>query len=258
MAEKNEQPKKRRSKKKIVLLVFLGLMAALALFIAYFFLTMPDVSSLVKENPKTTAMIELRKKEAKEEGKPLKIRQFWVSYNAIPRLLKQTVIASEDAAFYQHDGIDYFELKEAIKKNMKEGKKSRGGSTITQQLAKNLYLSTEKSYYRKLKELFIARKLEKHLTKDRIFHIYLNVIEFGPGIFGVEAASRYYFGKSVGRLSLQEIVRLVSVIPKPLKVSPISDTRYLKWRARLLLTRMVQYHHISQEQYKEHMAIFKR
>lgn len=160
MAEKKEQPKKRRSKKRIILLVFLGLLGALVLFTAYFFLTLPDVAYLKKENPKTTAMMELRKAQAKEDGKTLKIRYQWVSYHAIPKLLKQTVIASEDAAFYEHDGIDYFELKEAIKKNMKEGKKSRGGSTITQQLAKNLFLSTEKSYYRKIKELFIAKRLE--------------------------------------------------------------------------------------------------
>jgi membrane peptidoglycan carboxypeptidase len=165
-------------------------------------------------------------------------------------LLKDTVRVSEDIDFYHHKGIDYYELKEAIKRNLKEGKKVRGGSTITQQLAKNLFLSTEKSYYRKLKEFFIAKKLEENLSKNRIFHIYLNIIEFGPGIFGVEAASEYYFGKPVMDLNLEEILRLVAVLPKPLRVTPLSNSRYLKWRANLLLERLIKYEYITDEQYK--------
>lgn len=258
MTEKTKPPKKKRSKKKVVLFIFLGLLAALGLFIAYFFLTLPDVAYLKKENPKTTSMMELRKAQAKLVNAKLTIHYRWVSYSAIPSLLKHAVITSEDAAFYQHDGIDYYELKESIKKNLKKGKIARGGSTITQQLAKNLFLSTEKSLYRKLREFFIAKRLEKYLTKDRILHIYLNVIEFGPGIFGVEAAARHFFGCSVSALTPQQIIRLVAVIPKPLKVSPTSNTGYLKWRARLLLQRLVHYHHISEGQFKEMMAIFKK
>jgi membrane peptidoglycan carboxypeptidase len=124
-------------------------------------------------------------------------------------------------------------------------------------LAKNLFLSTEKSYYRKLKELFIAKKLEAHLSKNRIFHIYLNVIEMGRGIFGMEAASEYYFKKPVDRLDLIEIVRLVSVLPKPLRVTPLSDSRYLKWRANLLLDRLYKYDFITGEQYRQAKEKFK-
>ncbi len=236
-------------KPKKFLIISLAIFAIILLFLAYFFLSLPDVSDLKTKNPETTSMIELRKKQAKKEGKKLKIHQKWVSFANIPDMLKNTVRISEDAGFYFHKGIDYYELKEAIKKNLQEGKKVRGGSTITQQLAKNLYLSTKKSYFRKIREFFIAKKLEKELSKNRIFHLYLNVIEFGRGIFGVAAAGEYFFKKPVRRLNLVEITRLAAVIPKPLRVTPLSNSRYLKWRANLLLDRLYKYKYITDEEY---------
>jgi monofunctional biosynthetic peptidoglycan transglycosylase len=250
-----EKPKK--PIKKIVLIVLLGIASVFCIFGGFFFLTLPEGKFLKTRNPETTGLIEQRKAEAKKKGRKLKIRQKWVSFDEIPQLLKDTVRVSEDIDFYHHKGIDYYELKEAIKRNLKEGKKVRGGSTITQQLAKNLFLSTEKSYYRKLREFFIAKRLEENLSKNRIFHIYLNIIEFGPGIFGVEAASEYYFGKPVGNLNLEEIIRLVSVLPKPLRVTPLSDSRYLKWRANLLLERLIKYEYITHEQYKHAQILFR-
>jgi monofunctional biosynthetic peptidoglycan transglycosylase len=250
-----EKPKK--SIKKIVLIVLLGIASLFCMFAGFFFLTLPEGKFLKNRNPETTGLIEQRKAEAKIKGRKLKIHQKWVSFDDIPQLLKDTVRVSEDIDFYHHSGIDYYELKEAIRRNLKEGKKVRGGSTITQQLAKNLFLSTEKSYYRKLKEFFIAQKLEKNLSKNRIFHIYLNIIELGPGIFGVEAASEHYFGKPVGNLNLEEILRLVSVLPKPLRVTPLSDSRYLKWRANLLLDRLIKYEYITDEQYKHTQLQFR-
>lgn len=248
----NEQKKPKRKKLRIFLLTLLLGVVVFSLYAGYLLLTLPDVDYLKTKNPKTTAIIEQRKKEAKLEGKNLVIHQKWIPFDDIPELLKHTVRISEDAAFYQHNGIDYFELKEAIKRNIKEGKKARGGSTITQQLAKNLFLSTEKSYSRKAKEFILAQRLEKHLSKNRIFSLYLNIIELGKGIFGVEAASEYYFNKPVTQLNLVEIVRLAAVIPKPLKVTPVSDSsRYLKWRANLLLDRLVKYEYITEEQYTE-------
>lgn len=243
--------------KKNVLLVLLGIAAVLFTFAGFFFNTLPEVEFLKTRDPKTTALIEQRKAEAKKKDRKLKIHQKWVSFDDIPQLLKDTVRVSEDIDFYHHSGIDYYELKEAIKRNLKEGKKVRGGSTITQQLAKNLFLSTEKSYYRKVKEFFIAKRLEGNLSKDRIFHIYLNIIELGPGIFGIEAASEYYFGKPVGNLNLEEIIRLVSVLPKPLRVTPLSDSRYLKWRANLLLDRLIKYEYITDEQYNYAKILFR-
>jgi monofunctional biosynthetic peptidoglycan transglycosylase len=250
-----EKPKKRI--KKIVLIVLLGIVLIFCLFAGFFFLTLPDVEFLKARDPETTALIEQRKAEAKKKGRKLKIRQKWVSFDDIPQLLKDIVRVSEDFDFYHHSGIDYYELKEAIKRNLKEGKKVRGGSTITQQLAKNLFLSTKKSYYRKLKEFFIAKKLEENLSKDRIFHIYLNIIELGRGIFGVEAASEYYFSKPVGELELVEIIRLAAVLPKPLRVTPLSNSRYLKWRANLLLERLIKYEYITDEQYKHAQILFR-
>lgn len=253
-----EEMKPKRKKMNRFLIVLLIMLSALGLFAAYFFLSLPDIEDLKDQNPQTTAVIEQRKQEAQKQGKILKIRQKWVSFNAIPELLKNTVRVSEDVDFYSHDGIDYFELKESIKRNLKEGKKARGGSTITQQLAKNLFLSTEKSYYRKLNEMVIAKRMEEHLSKDRIFSIYLNVIELGNGIFGVEAASEFFFNKPVNRLTLREIIRLAAVIPKPLKVTPLSNSNYLKWRANLLLERLVKYGYISESVYQSAKEEFKK
>ena len=216
----------------------------------YFYLGLPDVSGLKVKNPRTTALMVQRYREAKKTDKSFRIRKQWIDFEAIPKLLRETVRVTEDASFYQHKGVDFAELKEALKKNWKKGEYVRGASTITQQLAKNLYLSTDKSILRKIKELLIAISLERHLSKDRIFNIYLNVIEWGPGIFGVEAASQNYFNKSVGQLSLEEMVRLVAVIPQPLKINPSEDDDWLKWKARWILDALRRYAYIDQEQYQ--------
>lgn len=252
---KKTKPKQKKMKR--VTIVLLLLLMSIPLAAAYFFLSIPDVEFLKTENPKTTALIEQRKEEAQKLGKTLKIRQKWVNFNAIPDLLKNTIRVSEDVGFYQHEGLDFFELKESLRRNLKEGKKARGGSTITQQLAKNLFLSTEKSYYRKLKEMAIAKKLENNLSKDRIFSLYLNVIELGNGIFGVEAGAEYFFHKSVSQLNFYEILRLAAVIPKPLKVTPLSNSNYLKWRVNLLLDRLMQFNYISATQYEAAKEDFK-
>ncbi|MCP4147594.1 MAG: monofunctional biosynthetic peptidoglycan transglycosylase [bacterium] len=228
-----------------------------ALFVVYLYLTLPGVAYLKNKNPKSTAIMEQRKREALSNNFKYTVHQQWVRFDRIPQLLKDTVRISEDGAFFQHNGFDLYELKEAFKRNLKEGKKVRGASTITQQLAKNLFLSTGKSYRRKIKELFLALNLEWRLSKNRIFHIYLNIIEFGRGIFGVEAAARHYFKKPVSQLNVVEILRLTAVIPKPLRVSPLKDSRYIKWRANLLLERLKRYRYISGAQYKKAKLAFK-
>jgi monofunctional biosynthetic peptidoglycan transglycosylase len=221
----------------------------------YFYMGLPDVSELETHNPRTTALMLQRYREAKETGKAFRIQQQWIDFEAIPKLLRETVRISEDAAFYQHKGIDFDELKEAIKKNWQKGEYARGASTITQQLAKNLYLSTDKNLIRKIKEFLIAMRLEKNLTKDRIFEIYLNVIEWGPGIFGVEAASQHYFHKGVDQLNLEEIVRLVAVIPQPLKTNPTENSDWLKWKARWIVDALKRYAYIDEAQYQ---AVYDR
>ena len=216
----------------------------------WFYLTLPDVKNLAKNNPTTTALIEQRTAEAESAGKKLRIRIKWVSFNRIPDLLKKSVRISEDANFYFHEGIDFEELRESLKRNWEEGKIVRGASTITQQLAKNLYLSTDRSFLRKFREYFIARRLEEALSKNRIFHIYLNVIEFGPGIFGVEAAAQYYFGKSVAGLTLSEQIRLTAVIPRPLTTSPVSNSKWLRWRCCWISRKLLLYNYIDEATYQ--------
>jgi monofunctional biosynthetic peptidoglycan transglycosylase len=219
-------------------------------------LSLPEVESLINNNPKTTALIEQRKKEALSEGKKLRVRQNWVSFDHIPKLLKRTIRISEDANFYFHQGVDMEELEESIKKNWEKGEFARGASTITQQLAKNLYLSTEKSLWRKFKEYFISRELESTLSKNRIFHLYLNIIEYGRGIFGVDAAARYYFGKTVSQLNDEEIIRLTAVIPKPLKVKPNQNSKWLLWRCRWITEKLLLYKYIEPSHQDSLMILF--
>jgi len=230
----------------------IGIVILLGILMAgfYFYLGLPDVSGLKSNNPRSTALMVQRYREAKKTDATFRIQQQWIDFEAIPKLLRETVRISEDAAFYQHKGIDFVELKEALKKNWQKGEYARGASTITQQLAKNLYLSTDKNFLRKIKEFLIARRLENNLSKDRIFAIYLNVIEWGPGLFGVEAAAQHYFHKSVGQLNLEEIIRLVAVIPQPLKINPTENSDWLKWKARWILDALRRYAYIDQAEYQ--------
>lgn len=234
--------------KKLVIAI-IGLVVTGIFFSAGIYFSLPETTELKTVNPTTTSLIENRRLKAKEEGKKFKVKQTWVRFKDIPDLLKKAIRISEDSNFYFHDGIDYGELKESIKKNWQKGEFARGGSTITQQLAKNLYLSTEKSIIRKIREYFIALRLENTLSKNRIYHLYLNLIEFGPGIFGVEAGARYYFNKSVSALDLKEIIRLTAIIPRPLSIEANGNSRWLFWRCRWILDKLLLYKYIDQTTY---------
>jgi monofunctional biosynthetic peptidoglycan transglycosylase len=242
-------------RKRILLSIVLVIVFALSIYILIQ-LSLPDIGSLINNNPPTTALIEHRKEEAKVAGEKIKIRQQWVSFNKIPKLLKRTIRISEDANFYFHRGIDLDELQESIKKNWEKGEFARGASTITQQLAKNIFLSTEKSIWRKVREFFITREIESTLSKNRIFHLYLNIIEYGRGIFGVAAASRYYFGKSVSELNDEEIIRLTAVIPKPLSVNPDRNSKWLLWRCRWITDKLLLYKYIDDTKHDSLMTLF--
>ena len=231
--------------KRFGLYIGLPVVILCASFSLSIYLSLPDVSYLQTSNPEITALMQFRKEQAETQGKNYRIRQRWVGFQTIPDLLKKAVRISEDASFYEHRGIDYEELKASVKKNFEKGALVRGGSTITQQLAKNLFLNPEKSFFRKIIEYFIARRLEDKLSKKRIFNLYLNIIELGPGIFGVEAASQHYFDKSVQDLNLEEIVRLAAVIPRPLTASPIKDSRWLKWKVEWIFKKMRLYNYID-------------
>lgn len=220
------------------------------------YVSLPDPADFQNKNPDTTALMKQRQANARQQGKKYKIRQYWVTFTSIPELLKKSVRISEDASFYFHKGIDMVELKESIIKNWQKKEFARGGSTITQQLAKNLYLSTDKTIARKFKEYLIAKRIEKKLSKNRIFHLYLNIIELGPGIFGVEAASRYYYNKSVTEINLEEMIRLTAIIPQPLLRRADQDSRWLHWRCRWILDKLKLYKYIDESTYNYLLPCF--
>ncbi len=243
--------------KKRILIVLLILFSAGFILGGYIYYSIPDLTYLKGKNPEMTALMNMRVADAKAAGKKLHIRQSWVAFDNIPDILQKSIRITEDASFYTHQGVDRIELWESLKRNWEKGRYARGGSTITQQLAKNLFLSTEKSLLRKVKEIIIARKMEATLSKNRIFHLYLNVIEFGPGIFGVEAGSKFYFNKSVNELNLEEIVRLTAVIPRPLVTRPTDNSRWLNWKSRWILGKLLKYGYISQDIYDETIEKFE-
>ncbi|MDH4223930.1 MAG: transglycosylase domain-containing protein, partial [candidate division Zixibacteria bacterium] len=175
---------------------FIGLLLILIFVILIEYLILPDVKYLKNENPKTTALIKIRNKEFQKKGKKLREYRIWISYNQVSPYLKKAILVGEDINFFTHSGIDLEEMKKSLEIDWQKKNFNRGASTITQQLAKNLYLSPSRNPLRKLKEILIAFRLEKALSKRRIFELYLNLVEWGDGIYGCEAASRYYFEKS--------------------------------------------------------------
>jgi monofunctional biosynthetic peptidoglycan transglycosylase len=206
--------------------------------LAYVYLTLPDVRVLAKTNPESTAWMEMRAAEAARDGKSTRRVQRWVPYSRISQNLKRAVLVAEDAAFWDHEGIDLEELRKSIEINWEQGRAVRGASTITQQLAKNLYLSPSRDPLRKLRELIIARRLEAALQKARIFEIYLNVIEWGDGIWGAEAAARTYFGIPASALNREQSALLAGAIINPRVLNPARPTPRLRARQRIILGRM--------------------
>jgi len=206
--------------------------------LAYIYLTLPDVRPLRTTNPDTTAFIELRAREALDNGRTPRRLQRWVSYSRISPDLKRAVLVAEDDAFWQHEGVDFEQLQLSLEKDWARGRLLRGGSTITQQLAKNLYLSPSKNPLRKLRELIIARRLEAELKKARILELYLNVIEWGDGIYGAEAAARAYFQTSAAALGPAEAALLAAAIINPRGWNPAHPSSGLIRRQQLILRRM--------------------
>ena len=162
----------------------------------------------------------------------------WVPYNRISNNLKRAVIASEDDSFVDHEGVDWEAMQKAYEKNQKKGKVVSGGSTITQQLAKNLFLSGERSYLRKGQELIITYMLELCMSKERILEIYLNSVEWGVGVFGAEAASQHYYHVSASALSVAQAARLAVMLPKPRYFDKNQGSGYLQRRTEIIVKRM--------------------
>ena len=193
--------------------------------------SVPSTAVLADENPTSTAFIELRKDEAEAAGKKLEVHWQWVRLGHISRYLRAAVVYAEDYHFYTHDGVDWEAIETAVEKDLGAGQLRVGGSTITQQLAKNLYLSPRRSFLRKLREMLIAFSLEDHLTKTRILELYLNVVEWGDGVFGAEAAARHWFGHSAASLSPAEAARLAIALPNPIERAPNVQSAELTQKA---------------------------
>ena len=188
--------------------------------------------------PGQTAFMAQRQAELREKDPKATIRYQWVPYEKISTHLKRAVIAAEDAKFLEHEGFDWEGIAKAREKNERKGRVVAGGSTITQQLAKNLFLSPSKSYARKVQEAIIALLLEAFLPKRRILELYLNVIEWGNGVFGAEAAAKRYFGTSAAQLSAEQAARLAAMIPSPRRFERNPGSEYLDGRVATILARM--------------------
>ena len=254
---------------KILSLVLVG---AILLWLAYELITFPSISSLRAENPTTTSLIEYRLSQQKANGEELRKFMIWTPIEQISPSLQRAVLAGEDNHFFEHNGFDWDAIQKAWDEAMKEGEREareeceqnantkqekkdcapseddwippmpkfgRGASTITQQLAKNLYLSEDRNFLRKGREAVYTYFLERDLTKKRIFELYLNVIEWGDGVYGAEAASRRYFNKSASGLSRDEAAFLAAMIPSPLNVfNPVKNRKRVIRRQRVLLKYM--------------------
>jgi len=228
--------KRKKSRLKAVLVIIVALFA---LDVCRYFVY-PDVSVLKKENPKTTAMMELREREWEREGKDIKIRRVWTPLSRISPYLVKAVLIGEDDKFWSHEGFDVEGMEKALEKDIEKRRLRSGGSTISQQLAKNLYLSPSRNPVRKVKEAILTWRMERALSKRRILEIYLNVAEWGEGVFGAEAAARRWYGKSAASLGPEEAARLAAVLPNPRKHSPVNPDRYTTNRSRVIYRVMVR------------------
>jgi monofunctional biosynthetic peptidoglycan transglycosylase len=220
------------------LLAVAALLLAAAAGSALLWHALPDPAPLARQNPRTTALIEQRRAEARARRQPFRPWQVWTPLERISPRMVDAVILSEDATFYGHQGFDWEALKEAARRDLSTRRFSVGGSTLSQQLAKNLWLGTEKSLLRKGKEAILTAKLERALAKRRILALYLNVVEFGDGVFGVEAGARSRFQVGAAGLSTAQAVVLASLLPAPRKISLAKPSTWLKARARILLDRL--------------------
>lgn len=189
-------------------------------------------------NPSSSAFMDDRLQVLQEKNPQAELRHRWIEYEKISPHLKRALIVAEDANFLEHEGFDWEAIQRAYEKNLKKGRYAAGGSTISQQLAKNLFLSGRRSVMRKLEEAIITVMIEAVMSKQRIFEIYLNIIEWGNGVFGAEAASRYYFRKSAVQLQPDEAARLAAMVPNPRFYDKNRNTPWLHKKTQLILTRM--------------------
>jgi monofunctional glycosyltransferase len=204
------------------------------------YLVYPNVAYLKKNPPGKTAFMEYREKVWKEKGIKRKITNIWVPLSSVSPYVMKAVIIAEDDKFWSHEGFDFDAMQKAIEKDIKKKKFKAGGSTISQQLAKNLYLSPAKNPVRKIKEAILTWRLERQLSKRRIMELYLNVAEWGDGVFGIEAAARKHYGKSASGLTAREAAQLASIIPNPRRYKTDGSSRYVENQSERIYQIMVR------------------
>jgi len=215
-----------------------ALAAALAGFALWQWATWPDVARLARENPESTAFIDRWRERERAAGRAGRPAWTPVPYARIAEELKIAVVVAEDIDFFAHSGFAVAEIRKSIRDALEEKELPRGASTITQQLAKNLWLSPSRNPWRKVKEALLTRALERNLSKRRILELYLNVVELGPGVYGAEAAARRYFGKGAAALTRREAAELAASLPMPSKWHPGVETRGYRKRVGIVLGRI--------------------
>jgi monofunctional biosynthetic peptidoglycan transglycosylase len=219
-------------------LIWRTVLALLLLFVLYQLWLFAHICWWIKFDPSTSAFMDDRLQVMQDKNPKATLKHKWVPYRKISNHLKRALIAAEDAKFVDHEGFDWDGIQKAYEKNLKRGKIVAGGSTISQQLAKNLFLSTKRTPWRKGEEILITLMLEAVMDKQRIFEIYLNVIEWGNGVFGAEAAARHYFGVSSAQLSAEQAARLAAMVPNPRYYDRHRQARGMLSKTMIILDRM--------------------
>jgi monofunctional biosynthetic peptidoglycan transglycosylase len=233
-------PPRRRKKLRLLRTALVASFLVVLALIAWEASTWPDVASLARRNPSTTAFLDRYRAQQRAAGRDDRVPRAWAPYAAIAPSLKRAVLVAEDINFFSHHGFDVGEMRHAVNKALEDGEVPRGASTITQQLAKNLWLSPSRNPLRKLEEAILTWRLERTLPKRRILELYLNVVEFGPGVYGAEAASRRYFGKSAAELRDEEAAQLAASLPSPATWHPGSAKRGYQRHVESISRRMAK------------------
>jgi monofunctional biosynthetic peptidoglycan transglycosylase len=237
--------------RRIILVSALAIAAAIALWgwSAFVRAGLVPIASLARSAPRETRLMRERRDEARRAGRAFRVDQRWVPYARISPHLRRAVLVAEDDKFFGHAGLDWRELGASARRNLKAGRVVRGGSTITQQLAKNLFLGAARTPDRKLVEVALALRLERQLSKRRILELYLNLIEWGDGIYGAEAAARRYFGVGASDLNPRQAVLLAAVIINPRRYSVLHPSPRIERRARLIAGRLHRRGELDDAQY---------
>jgi monofunctional glycosyltransferase len=225
---------------KKIILVLIILVAAYFIVDVGRYLVYPNVASLKKKHPSKTAFMNYREETWKKKGIKKNINAIWVPLDQVSPFVMKAVIIAEDDNFWSHEGFDYNAIMKALETDIKKGKFKTGGSTISQQLAKNLYLSPTKDPIRKIKEAILTWRIENTLTKRRIIELYLNVAEWGDGIFGIEAAAQNHYGKHASELNARQAATLAIILPNPRRYKPNGNSKYVEGQSERIYQIMVR------------------